>query len=687
MDHRIRPIFLALACLGLTACDGGEEDGSTDGTTSGTTAECALGDLRLADGRCQPPGLPLDMKCPPGETPLGDGSCQAAGVPPDECGDGFAADGDGGCTPILPEEDCPFGLIAVPGETECREVAPCGSGTWGDIPVEADTELVDGSYPGDDSDGTQQKPWKTIQEGVDAAASGAIVAIAAGTYAENVVISFAAKRLWGRCPAMTTIQGVDKMASAVQVVANGSEIHALAVTGPNVGVHVDGADDLLIDAAWIHDTGKIGVLAVLSNGTMLRGSLVESVRELGVQAGGASLTMEGTVVRDVLPPAGDPIPNEYNTIAVSGFKDGGLRSNLTIRSSLVERTATLAMLMFESDCTMEGVAVRETLLPAGVEPMTDGFSADGLIAVRSNVDIVGATFEHTSNGIIVAGSQATLERVTVSHGWMPPVAPFHHPLYIGPHEGEPSSATVRQSTVADNPEEGMAVIGSSATIESLLVRDNGKNFANVFLPAVIIQDGADATFRHTVLTGNQCVGFQVASAKALFEESVVRDMLSDSGTGRCAMVYPVGFVMGSMAPVGPPGDLTIRSSLLEDCSQVGAGAIRSNLIMETSVVRDIRPREDDGFFGDGIIVLGEAGQMATAKITGVRVEKAERAGISAFGGQIDIGFSSVSCTTFDLVQESWDGLSSSFNKLGDNACGCPGATELCSAQSPGIGPP
>ena len=30
--------------------------------------------------------------------------------------------------------------MAIPGEPSCHEVAPCGTGTWGDIPVAGDTE-------------------------------------------------------------------------------------------------------------------------------------------------------------------------------------------------------------------------------------------------------------------------------------------------------------------------------------------------------------------------------------------------------------------------------------------------------------------------------------------------------------------------------------------------------------------
>src|SRR6185436_10488706 len=111
-----------------------------------------------------------------------------------------------GCAADLPAT-CPPGSLAVPGDAACREIAPCGTGTWGDIPVEASTEHVDASYVGGASDGTSAKPWTTIQEAVDAAAPGAIVAVAAGSYAEDVRIDGKALRLWGVCPGEVEVVG------------------------------------------------------------------------------------------------------------------------------------------------------------------------------------------------------------------------------------------------------------------------------------------------------------------------------------------------------------------------------------------------------------------------------------------------------------------------------------------------
>src|SRR5262245_12038184 len=139
-------VLLAVG-LALAGCSGPP-------AASADAGSCKAGEIPLAGGGCQPAGLPPDMPCPPGETPLAGGGCQPAGVPPEACGQGFEPDGQGGCNAILPADPCPPGLMAVPGDTKCHEVAPCDSGDYGTIPIDATTQFVNGAYAGNDSDGT-----------------------------------------------------------------------------------------------------------------------------------------------------------------------------------------------------------------------------------------------------------------------------------------------------------------------------------------------------------------------------------------------------------------------------------------------------------------------------------------------------------------------------------------------------
>jgi hypothetical protein len=165
----------------------------------------------------------------PGETTPPDGDLLNAA-----CSDGWVHD------PDLPEailESYPDGCVP----------ATCGIGPWGDLDIEPSSVHVDGSASegGSGSDGA---PFTTIQEGLEAARdTGAVVAVAAGVYAENLQLdeTHDGVRLTGRCAEVVVIDagtGGDE-ASGVEVEGFwGTEqwwLSGITVTGaPYMGVRL-----------------------------------------------------------------------------------------------------------------------------------------------------------------------------------------------------------------------------------------------------------------------------------------------------------------------------------------------------------------------------------------------------------------------------------------------------------------
>ncbi len=177
MGRFIAPLILAATALGSLGCQ-----------------------VSQAPEEAEPAPV-VDEECVPGDIVAPDGACLKPGV--GECPEGFVASEPGACSAIVPSEVCAPGTMAVPGEEACREVSPCGDGTWGDIPVESNTQYVDAAFNGP-STGGADAPWRTINEAISAAEPGAIVAVAAGTYAEEVY-PWKAVRVWGRCASMVHV--------------------------------------------------------------------------------------------------------------------------------------------------------------------------------------------------------------------------------------------------------------------------------------------------------------------------------------------------------------------------------------------------------------------------------------------------------------------------------------------------
>jgi hypothetical protein len=242
---------------------------------------------------------------PVSKDPLGLAAAGPAGVPPDGCAEGFISDKAGGCIAVLPDGACAVGTLAIPGETECRPVAPCGPSRWGDAPIDGATQFVDGSYNGGLSDGSEAQPWTGVQEAIDAAAEGAVIAIAAGTYPGSVAIRIKPVRLWGKCPGEVEIVGEgDAAGIEISAAADGTELHDLALSGsmsfPALGVWA--SQGVVVERVWIHDVPTVGIYINEKDrpaAVALVDVLVERTGDAGIFVDLAAATLDRTVVRDV----------------------------------------------------------------------------------------------------------------------------------------------------------------------------------------------------------------------------------------------------------------------------------------------------------------------------------------------------------------------------------------------------
>lgn len=723
--------------------------GKDDVVASSGTPGCVPGEWLRDDGVCVPAGLPPDMPCPPGEwLRETDGACIPAGVPPDGCGEGFAHDGDRGCEPILPPEPCPDGLIAVPGDTRCREVAPCAPGSFGDIPIEADTEYVDASYMGGASDGSLAAPWTTIQEGIDAALPGAIVAVAAGSYLEEVLVEDKPVRLWGKCPALVVLTGPMSGFAALDIGfdgASGTEVHRLGITGEARGVYVTGAEDVLIAETWIHDTALRGIVVQDDLGPTsitVRRALVERAHVVGVFVAASDATVEATLVRDT-------IPDEQGFFGsgVSAVDSAAARASLVVVRSLLEGNHEAGVNVAGSDATVDATLVRDTV--PDVQTVGRGINArdNPATAARASVNVLRSIIERNQDsGVFVAGSDATVDATVVRDSIPDAQGLFGRGIdvQIDPETGARATITVARSLLERNHEAGVAARGSDATVDATVIRDNLLNARGRFGQGIIVLDDADsgaaasAAVRFSLIERNREMGISVVGADATVEATVVRDILhsvpelgsagirahDDSLTGRRSRLTVVGSLLernqsfglavdgadatmetsevrdtvvdeegefaravqvASSLETGAASSAVIRASLFDRSLRSAIGVIgAATAEIDACVVRDTAAVDD--YLGDGLVVWSLDGP-ASAAVTATRIEESARAAVSSFGAIVAIGGSHLVCQSFDIGAETWQGQPAVFDDRGGVLCGCPEATERSKAQSYALDPP
>jgi len=572
--------------------------------------------------------------CTAGEAALAVPGCDA-GIPPERCGVGFEPDGAMRCEPVLPAAECGPGQLAVPGDTECRDVGTCGEAPFGDIPVAANTQFVDSSYVGGGSDGSEEAPWTTIAEGITAAADGSIVAIAAGTYAEDVTWESKALTLWGVCPSQVEISGSDAQLAAVVVRsgADGSELRSLAVTGQAGGVRVEGSSQILLDRIWIHDTGDRGVSLQNESGPVqatVRGSLVEAATVLGVQVAGAVLELERSVVRDTAEQ--DP-GGGGQAVAVQRHPNTGAPSTAVIRSSLFERNHTSTLIVSGSTATVETSVLRDT------QPSR-----------LSSRDGVG----------IIAQADGT----------------------------ERASLTVTASVIENHHARGVAMIAADGTIEATLVRDIlPQQWDSRSGEGIAIQDDgtarANVTIADCVVERSRQSGILVRGSDATIRSTIVSHTApreEDNAFGR-------GIAVVRQAPDSPEATASIESCRIEENLTFGIYAADAAISVSGTFIATTRPQTSNGDYGDGIAVVTlepQLGLPASLELSGSRIDDNARAAVMAFGANVAMGETTLDCNGREVIGRSeYLGKTNPYGFVdrGRNLCGCGTSRGQCEMTS------
>jgi len=731
----LRAIRSAVAVVALAAC-GASSSGSGG---AAATPTCAVEDVVAANGTCVGPGVPPGG-CDPGFTYDGNGGCDPI-LPAADCGEGeMAVPGDTECHAVGAAGDpptCPSGQMALPGETSCHELADCGAAPWGNIPVDATTQYVDGSYAGGASDGSASKPWTTIGAGVTAAAAGAVVAVAAGSYAESVSIEDKAVHLWGRCPSMVEIAGTDANTGAVGAATKGTEIHTIALTGVGIGAALGPASMVVLESVWLHDTAADGIETFGS--ATVRGSLVERAAHVGIglYPPAGNLSIDGSVVRDVASAADGSLGHGI---------DADQGTSLAVTGSVFERNHEAQFAVGGGRVTIDGCVVRDTLPNTSNKTGGSGVFAQ-FEGVRTTLTVLESTFEWNAGGAIVSLGSDVVVWSTLIRDTQPQASDLRYgeglEAQVDPSSKQPASVTAMYSLVERSRYGGAVAIGGRLTLDHCVVRDTlpqeSDGTFGVGVQAEIDEATklrASLTVSRSLLERNRTVGLAVIGADAAVDSLLVRDMLprqSDATGGHAIEVATdpaapmlrgtlkltgsvitrsrgIGVaafsadlvidrtvvsstqpdpsaseegyglqVLSSIPGVGP-ANLTLARSLVADNVGSGLLATSANAMVSRTWVRGVAPRPSIGDLGDGMSADGDA----VLTVSSCRIENSARAGLSMFDtAQVNLSSTTLACDSIPLDGED----RSAFTNGGSLVCSCAGSTTGCQVLTSNLQPP
>ncbi|MFH1465113.1 MAG: right-handed parallel beta-helix repeat-containing protein, partial [Pseudomonadota bacterium] len=474
--------------------------------------------------------------------------------------------------------------------------AACGTGTWGDLPVDEATIHVDAAAA-EGGDGSAAAPLSRIQPALDLAGErgGGLVAVAAGVYPEALTLSVrhGGVHLAGRCRELVVLDGDGVEGDGVGLMARlgtgEAQVSGLAIRDTaGIGVGLASGTLALRDVQVFGcDSFGIAVEASIDHPASLdvTDSLVEACSGTGLTAAepGAKVSLQGTTIRGTLPHrAGVP---GYGLNAYGG-------AAITAVGCLLERniSAGVHAVNPETLIRLEGSTIADTQ-PDAAETQGMGVYAWN----AATVELVDCLVSGSSSVGVFARDWDTAVRLlrTTIRDTLPD-GDGH--LGVGALALGTATLEIVDSSLLQNSTCGLQVDGEGT--HALLM---GSEVLDT-LPAeggwgmgLLASNGADLQVQGSLVRGNAGAGvYATESAQVALSGSMIRDTVAGPPDGTPAGVNATAGATVSLHGCGLVGN-----------SSVGVMAEGAIVSLEDTYIWETRT-DADGHYGRGLDAAGGA---------------------------------------------------------------------------------
>ena len=562
------------------------------------------------------------------------------------------------CEPYGPAgaEPCGRGSIQLPGTPACVHLGPsCPAGEYAeDLPADRPVLYV---RPSADLSGvgTLARPYASLMQAASAAPTGAVLALAKGTYREAVIFPRKDLTIIGAC-VEDTILAAPTPSTRLAIVGAGAgrfEFRRVTFTGASPAVTaVDTAvldlEDVLIERASfaaiyalvgghitgrrvvVDDTQLVGgfgraIMAEQGGVVSLTGAIIRGHHEIAAMSidPGSSITLEDARVTGSRPsPAG-----EYGRAL-----DVEQGARLVLTRVLVDDNAEYGVFCAGSEAvaTLTDVVIRDMQLDArgasgrGVHAQTGG----AIRATRLLIDGAHEIGAHATAAADPPGDALTLDDVVIRN-----VAP--NAAGIGGRALQAQWGAVvtgHRIYVSDAAEAGVFVAaeGTRAVIDDLNVVDMRGDATGARGQGISVVDTALLTLHRAHVARALDIGVLASGAQLEAEDLIVEQIESELESGR-----------GGLGVYARGGTVTLTRAIVRDVRQLGVSADGTNARVTANhlVVDGVRdsacamtscPGRPSGV-GLGAYVDGSA-----LRITGFSVAHCALAGVQLAGGVADL---------------------------------------------------
>ena len=481
------------------------------------------------------------------------------------CGAGEVEDYDGECVP-----------------------QDCGDTLWGYLEVDEQTVFVDANA-GAGGDGSEAAPFDVLTDGVNGAgvAGGGLVAVAKGTYVENVTLTgeHGGVRIAGRCPELVLVDGSggDETPSITLNNVTDVAIGGLTATGSGYcGILMFGGS---LDLADVALTGNqfSGLVAMEGAEVLFADSAVTGNAGVGVWVSnpGSYALLSGVVV------SGTTVSGDGLYGYGVAVHEGG-SATLDLCQLAGNTSAGLAAFMSGTEVELIDSDILDTQLAP------DGGFGVGIVAQDGAVVTAegGSIDNNFSAGLNISGdgTDVSLTDVTVSNTQVDDEGNGGYGAQVSQGGALLADSCVfeaNHSTGIQARDEGSVVLLTASEVRSTEPNPDGDLGYGISL-----YGGASLTAEATLLEGNHVMSLQVDGdgTTAELNDVEIRDTIADD-TGS----------MGYGIQVFDGGSLTTNVVTVAGCTGVGV-LISDSLVSLGDLTIEGVLRRADGIVGTGLAV-------------------------------------------------------------------------------------
>lgn len=610
----VRSLVMALVVCGCgeAGSEGTSSGVGPDAATSPTTCAVGFGEAEAGSG-CT---ASFDAApCAPGSRrAIGETRCVEVGVT--KCGVGFELDRSGwGCNPILPGTTCTGTTREKLGEGLCVPIGDCSAA----FPPKEATHFVDPKAPADATHFT------TMKDALAAAPANAVIAVAAGTYDEQIVPT-APVTIVGVCPektvfATSTIEGIGLFVNKV----NGVTVKNLTIRGFGGGASAYDST-VTLDGVLLDKNFTAG--AITSNaGSKLRivNSVVRGTRARPNDGTTYGVASQRAAVLEIVDSA--IVDNEMMNVSVYRDAAKGMLDHVVVRDGL-PRTAG-------GNMGKLGVGV---------------YASDG----GETTLVESAVIDHFGGGVVAARGGGAPGKLTVMRSSIRGVKRNGIDTARGVEAGNGSQLTIEQSTISGSEEhEILATSGATIEAKNVTTRGNVHNLPSMRSgTGLLASDKGVAKAKDCAFVAPFQNGVQSQLGGSIeLDGAVIRDVVKGTALaeGRGNLGY--GLIARSQSSVkasrtwidrasavavlsGGQSRVSLFETLVTD-TQYNGGIGGRGLSLEEASIATV---ERSAFLGNtevGLVAMeGSTLTMIESTVDGTRFDRDDRFGIGAliYGG-------------------------------------------------------